>query len=259
MSDKDKIKNGGQSDEEEPFLLSMLPFAGLALLLVLALVWRYLPSNGAEPSAEPSDGGGAQAVERWERLMPRDIPLSPERDFTLGPEDAPITLVEFSDFECPYCRTAAGDVKALLERFGDEVRLVFKNLPLDTACNDEMMQQLHPFACRAAVVARCAGEQGEELFWKTHDALYRATHLSEGTLEAAAREAGADVDELRACVEAGEALEDVKADVAVAHELGVTGTPTFYLNGRRVADYRNGALEAIAEHVLEGAAGAPTP
>lgn len=239
--------------KEEPFVLTVLPFAGLALLLVLALVWRYLPDSKAEVRAEEASGG-AVAVERWERQTEKEVPVA-GRDFVLGPKDAPVTIVEFSDFECPYCRNASTDVKRVTDRFGDRVRVVFKNLPLDTTCNEAMVQQLHPSACRAAVVARCAGRQHEELFWKTHDALYRVSHLSESRLEAAAAEAGADVEELRRCVESGEALDEVKADVAEAKELRVTGTPTFFINGRQVADYRDGALEKIVEHILDGASG----
>jgi protein-disulfide isomerase len=241
--------------KEEPFLLTMLPFAGLALLLVLALFWRYFPENKPEARAEESGAAGALAVERWERQTERDVPIAEGRDFTLGPPDAPVTVVEFSDFECPYCRSATSDLKRVTDRFGDRVRVVFKNLPLDTNCNPGMVQQLHPSACRAAVVARCAGRQDEELFWKTHDALYRVSHLSESALEAAVADAGADPEKLERCVESGEALDEVKADVADAKELRVTGTPTFFINGRQVADYRDGALERIVEHILSGGSG----
>jgi protein-disulfide isomerase len=238
---------------EEPFLLSMLPFAGLVLLLVVALLWRFVPREGATTAAPPADPLQA-VVDRWEAAPIEIIETGPD-DFSLGPKDAPVTIVEFSDFECPFCRTGAQAAKDALERYPDTVRLVFKNLPLDTACNDGLTQQLHPFACRAALLARCAGAGEPALFWQAHDAFFRASALSQDVVDQIASELPLSRKELDACVASDEELSKVKADLAAARKLGVTGTPTFFLNGKRVADYRNGLLGGLVEHVLGRSSG----
>lgn len=234
-------------DREEPFLLSVLPFAGLGLLLVLALLWRFLPEGTAgaeEPISEV-------ALERWEEAAPQEVSWSPERDFVLGPADAPVTIIEFTDFECPYCRTASSSVKRVRDRFGDEVRLVFKNLPLDATCNPTMQRQLHANACRAALVARCAGLRERELFWEIHDRLFLAPRIDEDVIVRVTRELELDLGELEDCMESESTRKAIRQDIAEAQELGVTGTPTFFINGKRVHDYRDDSLERIVERALE--------
>jgi protein-disulfide isomerase len=237
---------------EEPFLLSMLPFAGLALLLLLALVWRYIPSGppAAPPATTPEDSAAA-AIANFERMPQQAIDVS-SADFSLGPAGAPVTVVEFSDFECPFCRSGAQEMRTVLAKHPEDVRLVFKNFPIDTACHDALERQLHPFACKAALLARCAGQSSPERFWQTHDALFRATELSEDVLGGIAADLSLEMGELNRCMNSPEPLQKVKDDIALARGLGVTGTPTFFVNGRRAPDYRDGALLRLVEHVLAG-------
>lgn len=237
-----------KAQEEEPFILSILPFAGLGLLLVLALVWRLLPEEKTTPA---NDVDRSQlVVDRWERASREDIEGLVGRDFTLGPDDARVTIVEYSDFECPYCKTAAADVKGVLELYGNDVRLVFKNLPLDVACNDEMRQQLHPHACEAAELARCAGAQSAELFWKAHDSLFRANGLSPAVLQAIPEEIGLSREDFERCMAANEQMDIIREDIAAAYDVGVTGTPTFFVEGRKLSDYRDGALSRVVAKAL---------
>jgi protein-disulfide isomerase len=235
---------------EEPFLLSMLPFAGLVLLLVLALVWRYIPRDAPAPPVTPSPEDPATvAVANFEQMPLQAVEVSPA-DFSLGPDDAPVTVVEFSDFECPFCRIGAQTVKEVLAKHPESVRLIFKNFPIDTACNEGLQRQLHPFACEAALLARCAGRSNEDLFWRAHDALFREERLSKDVLGRIARELSIPEDELDRCMASPETLAKVKEDIALARSLGVTGTPTFFVNGRRSPEYRGGALLRVVEHVL---------
>jgi protein-disulfide isomerase len=141
-------------------------------------------------------------------------------------------------------------VREVLAKHPEEVRLVFKNFPIDTACHDALEQQLHPFACKSALLARCAGRSNAEHFWQAHDALFRATELSEDVLERIATALSPEVGELNRCTASPEPLAKVKEDIALGRRLGVTGTPTFFVNGRRAPEYSNGALLRLVEHVL---------
>jgi protein-disulfide isomerase len=237
-----------QRAQKEPFLLTILPFAGLGLVLLAALLWRYLPARSS--TDEPSTADREKlVVERWERADEEEIPIEPT-DYTRGPDGAPVTIVEYSDFQCPFCRAGASAIRDTLERYPDEVRLVFKNFPLDTACNEEMTQQLHPLACRAALVARCAGKDDPESFWKVHEKMFEAPQLSDAFLESLPAELSLPQDDLSKCVENPATMEEIKADIAYARKIGVRSTPTLYVNGRKLSDYRDGLLTRLVEHVL---------
>ncbi len=140
-----------------------------------------------------------------------------------GPEAAPVTIVEFSDFECPFCGRAQGTLEALQAAYPEQVRLVFKHFPL----------AMHRDAPKAAEPAECAGEQGK--FWEFHDLLYtrqKALGLEEPIGYGQAL--GLDAAALRTCVESGRMAERIEADVAQGRALGVTSTPLFYVNGMKV-------------------------
>ncbi len=232
----------------------MLPFAGLGLLLLLALVWRYVPRDEAAPAppeAPSREEAAAVVVANFDQMPEREIELSPG-DFSLGPEDAAVTVVEFSDFQCPFCRAGAATVKEVLAKHPKDVRLVFKNFPIDTACHEELQQQLHPFACKAALFALCAGRENPDQFWRAHDSLFGAGELSDDVLRRIHAELSLSGAEMDHCMGSDESLRKVKQDIALARSLGVTGTPTFFVNGRRAPEYQGGALLAVVEHVLRG-------
>jgi len=138
-----------------------------------------------------------------------------------GPADAPIELVEFSDFQCPFCLRAHPTVKQVLSTYGNKVRFVYRNYPLPS----------HPNARPAAEAAQCANEQGK--FWPYHDQLFaRGGRLSDAELKTAAGEVGLDAAAFDRCVATHKYKADVDADIAAGDEAGVTGTPAFYINGR---------------------------
>lgn len=140
---------------------------------------------------------------------------------TAGPADAKVTVVEFSDFECPYCSRAATTMDALKKKFGDKVRFVYKHFPLS----------FHPNAKRAAEYAHCAQAQGK--FWQMHDGIFAAqSALSEAKFAEIAQGAGADMDKLRACLADPATGARVQADFAEGERSGVRGTPSFFVNGR---------------------------
>jgi len=172
-------------------------------------------------------------------------PVGPD-DHVLGPADAPITLVEYGDYQCPYCGQAHPILKSLQARLGDRMRLVFRNFPLT---------ELHPNALNAAEAAESVAEQaGEDAFWKMHDTIYEHQHaLDDAHLVRYATALGADGDRVSSDLESGAHSERIRADFMSGVRSGVNGTPTFFINGDRYeGDWTDVATFAAA---LESAAG----
>lgn len=163
-----------------------------------------------------------------------------------GAASAPVTIIEFGDFQCPYCKRAEASLRAVLERYPREVRIVFRNLPLT---------QIHPYAEGAAEAAICADRQGK--FWEMHDAMYADQNaLTAGALKDMAQRLGLDLDKFSACVGGRAPAASLDSDLEAAKDLGLAGTPYFFINGRPVDG--NVPLEEfqriIAEELRAGAA-----
>jgi Na+/H+ antiporter NhaA len=157
-----------------------------------------------------------------ESIVDLAIPVDPDRDHIRGPRAAPITVVEYGDFECPYCGQAEDVVRELLADFGD-VRYVWRHLPLT---------DVHPNAQLAAEASAAAAAQGK--FWEMHDLLFQHQDaLGPKYLVAYAAELGLDVDRFRADLRSHANGPRVADDVDSADLSGVSGTPTFFINGRR--------------------------
>ena len=190
------------------------------------------------------------AVLRGERTaglpMVLSEPVRPDRDHVRGPTDAPLTLVEYGDFECPFCGRATGMVHELERRFGDELRYVFRHLPLI---------DVHPHAELAALGAEAASAQGR--FWDMHDLLF--DHQDELTLEDLVGYAGdlrLDVERFVRDVETGAHAERIREDVASAEASGARGTPTFFIgDSRHVGPYDADTLARELEGARSPAAG----
>ena len=149
-----------------------------------------------------------------------DVPI--DDDPSLGPEDAEITIVEFSDYECPYCRSWHTEVYSqLLDTYGDQILFVYRDFPLES---------IHVNAKPAAEAANCAYEQGE--FWEFHDMLFSMElGLSSEAYQEYATQLGLDIDEFQECIDSGRYQEEVQSDFEFAANLGVRSTPTFFVNG----------------------------
>lgn len=180
--------------------------------------------------------------------MAAPVPFRAEVDLTGAPvrgdESAPVTIVEFSDFHCPFCRRVQPTLLSLLDRYKGKVRLVYKHLPLDG---------LHPQARRVSEASWCAGRQGK--FWQFHDAVYAdaSNDSSDATLARFATAAGLDTAAFTSCLASPEAAEAVRRDVAQGEALGLSATPGFLVNGREL----RGAMpiEAFAALIDEELAG----
>ena len=136
-----------------------------------------------------------------------------------GPANAPIQLVEFADYECPYCIKVYPELKKLEAEFGDRISFVYKDYPLP----------MHSHSQKAAEAARCARAQNK--FWEYHDRLYTTTALDIPKLKQLASDLGLDVPKFTTCLESGEQSAAVQKDAAEAQKIGLSGTPSFFLNG----------------------------
>ncbi len=210
--------------------------AALIATLVGGLVFRLSTVLGGQTDAD----------------LPRylDRLVDPETDHILGPVDAPLTLVEYGDFECPFCARATGVTKELRNRFGDRFRYVFRHLPLP---------DVHPHAELAARAAVAADAQGR--FWDMHDLLYK--HQDEMEYEDTvvyAIDLGLDMERFLKDLESDWAAERVRRDAASAEASGVQGAPTFFIGNRRhTGPYDAESLARELEQLeSEGSGATPT-
>lgn len=140
---------------------------------------------------------------------------------TFGKPDAPVTLVEFSDFQCPFCRAAAPALRQVENKFGDKVQIVYRQFPIPS---------LHPNAFKAAEASLCANEQGK--FWEMHDVMFEdQSKLAVSDLKQTARKLGMDGKKFDACLDSGRYVEQVQNDQRDGQRIGVNGTPAIFING----------------------------
>jgi protein-disulfide isomerase len=169
-------------------------------------------------------------------------PVNSKRDHCLGPDAAPVTLLEYGDYECPYCGRAYVIIKRIQDRFGDQLRFAFRNFPLT---------QVHPHAQQAAEAAEAAGAQG--MFWEMHDMLYEnQTALDEPSLREYALSLELDMDRFDMEMMTHAHAKRVREDFMSGVKSGVNGTPTFYLNGIRYDGSWEGVrLMTTVEELIE--------
>jgi len=169
-----------------------------------------------------------QFVDTLKRKTPVRILLDPPRQKVAaanaeskGPKTAPIEIVEFSDFQCPYCQRANPTLNQVLSTYGDRIHFVYRHFPLPS----------HPNARPAAEASQCAAEQGK--FWAYHDKLFaNPSKLGDSDLRQHAVDLGLDASKFNACVDSHKFRAQVDADAQAGEEAGVNGTPAFFINGR---------------------------
>ncbi len=199
------------------FFAMLLPIAFVLGLAAGYVFWGLNPSvneTGQTANSVPTAVvQGEQAVRRF------DVPE--EGNYAYGAADAPITIIEFSDYECPYCRKWHADTwKPLREQYADKIRLVYRDLPLSN---------IHPNAISAAEAANCAGEQGQ--YYPYHEKLLDGDTLGQPVYEQYAADLKLDMTQFKECVSTRKYKDEVQADLDYAVNLGVTSTPTFFING----------------------------
>lgn len=196
----------------------MLPLAFGVGLAAGYLVW------GRGPQSSPA-GTGAESVQEAAAEVPQKVtryPVPVDDDPIRGPEDAPITIIEFSDFECPYCTKWHAEVWPRIQaNYPDMVRLVYRDFPLTS---------IHSNAAPAAEAANCAGEQGA--YWDYHDKLFEGVYgLGASAYQRYASDLNLDMDAFKECLDSRRYQDEVEADFSYAANLGVQSTPTFFING----------------------------
>jgi protein-disulfide isomerase len=210
------------------FVMPLIFIVGLGLGF-LVRGWVPLPGTSQSTSgAATASSNPAAAVPQSNpdtsvetpQVVRYDIPV--DDDPILGSEDAPITIVEFSDYECPYCRQWHSEVYSqLIDTYGDQIRFVYRDFPLES---------IHANAKPAAEAANCANEQG--VFWDYHDKLFsNELGLSPEAYQGYASQLGMDEEAFQECIESDRYQQEVQSDFDFAAELGIRSTPTFFING----------------------------
>lgn len=225
--------NDNMLDSGEASLIEVNEITGLYLLKldINGLDYEsYASKDGSLffPSAidlnkAPSINQAAQADTRQPRAQqqaPSRVSTSTEGEPSIGPEDAPVTILVFSDFQCPFCARVLPAVERVLEEYKGQVRIIFKQFPLS----------FHPNAQKAAEASECAFEQGK--FWEYHDILFEnANALAPSDLKQYAKDIGLDSATFDGCLDSGKYEAEVKQDLADGKAAGVSGTPAFLING----------------------------
>jgi protein-disulfide isomerase len=175
-------------------------------------------------------------------LVPPIVDVSAEDAPVKGPANAPITIVEFSDFQCSYCKRVVNVLDQVLERYPDKVKLAFRDFPI---------ANIHPQAEKAAEAAHCAGEQGK--FWEFHDLLFeKQDAIPTMNLAEHAKTLGLDVSTFQTCLDGRKYQEKVERNYAAGVKAGVSGTPAFFINGRLLSGAQPlEAFKAVIDEELE--------
>jgi protein-disulfide isomerase len=211
---------------EETFTIKRSTFYMLLVALAFGvglLVGYAWGSNGVSPvAAQPAPQADLQAMAPTP--IPQRVDVPTEGYPSLGPANAPITIVEFSDFQCPYCRKFHMETyQALLDAYPGQIRFVYRNLPLTS---------MHPEAFPSAVASLCA--QDQEAFWPFYEKLFSSDELGRSVYLNYAVELELDTAAFETCLDSGRHDDFIQADSDYALSIGVNSTPTFFVNGAPV-------------------------
>lgn len=214
---------------------------------VAGQIRSYLQQQSQQAAYGAFLGGLKDRYEVRRYLEPIRVEVAEAGSPAVGPEDAPVKIIEFSDFQCPYCQRVAPTIDRVKQNYGDKVRIVFRQFPLP----------IHDNAQKAAEASLCAAEDGK--FWEMHDAMFADIRsLGVDQLKETAAALGLDAAAFAACLDSGKFAAQVAQDLEAGRVAGVSGTPAMFVNGRFV----NGAvpyedLAAIIDDELQrGGAGA---
>jgi protein-disulfide isomerase len=193
--------------------------------LLLGPMPYYIVASGVQPTAYPTPTPSPILSPAPAQPSPTAgiVQVSADDDPALGPQDAPVLIVEFSDFQCGYCaRFATETLNQILDTYGDQVRFVYRDFPLNS---------IHTYAQKAAEATECAFEQGK--YWEYSDLLWKNQQaLDVDSLKGYAQQSGLETGAFNECLDSGRYTSEVQNDLAQGQGYGVTRTPTFFINGR---------------------------
>lgn len=192
-----------------------------------------------KPQSDVDTAQAANGGDTAMPAMPKPIAFETRNRALRGNPTAPITLVEFSDFECPYCQRFGQSLKAALKTAPNSFNYVFKHFPLDNKCNPSIEGDFHKFSCDGAYAMICAGRDGKE--WAMHDLIFaNQRNLKADSFVKFAQELGMSLDGFNTCFKAPETRALVMQDIAEGIKAGINGTPAVYLNGMPMAPELDG-------------------
>lgn len=223
-----------------------------AVVLILFVMYQNVIRHSPDEGAGVSDGKQTPIPLNPVKV---DIPINKNKysglgeDYRKGSDEAKVTVVEFSDFECPACKGMYGPLKKIYQEYGDRILMVYKNFPLDNACNPFIGGPMHRYACAAAAMARCAGQYDK--FWQFHDiAFENQENLGVESIRAWASAIGLTQEQMDACKSDQSIVAKIKDDLQVGKNIGVNSTPSVYVNGVKYAGGGLPALRAMIEKEL---------
>ena len=226
------LPSGEESASSSPGVgIPQLAGAGVASLVI-----AFLIAKGVNPQADQKNEDVTDMVESV--LSAPVVPITLAADVPIiGDPNAPITVIKFSDYQCPACRLGANAIHPLFKRYPKEVKFAFVNFPLAVECNPDsgLKQTMHEFACEAATVAVCATEQGK--FAETYEVLFENQSIFKGGEIAklvASKVPGIDLEKLKACTILPSTMEKIKRDAQLGVQVKVQSTPTFFVNGKKI-------------------------
>lgn len=204
------------------FVITLLVAMAIVAMVVIFLGSKFAGENAANTNVSPFTSNPRALAS----LPTTTVAVATADDPSWGPATAAVTVVEFIDYQCPFCKQAFPTVRQLMTEFGDRVRFQVRDYPV---------AELHPDAVAASEAAACAWDQGADRFWAFHDRLYlNQSQLDEASLRGHAIAVGLDQTIFNRCFDSGAKRSEVEADYASGIEAGVRGTPTFFVNQRRI-------------------------
>jgi protein-disulfide isomerase len=214
--------------------------AGVVVVVLVALTAYALTSNPSGTGSLVSNRGSSATNTGSVGNIATGNPAEGEDPF-FGPADAPVTIIEYSDFQCPFCARAVPVLDQIKATYGDSVKFVFKDFPLG----------FHEFAQKAAEAGQCANDQGK--FWELHDTMFaNQGRIDVGSIKGYAANIGLNTEQFNACLDSGKYASEVQQDFNEGKVAGVSGTPTFFINGKKIVGAQPfSAFEQIIEQELE--------
>lgn len=207
-------------------------------LLTAAYSYLLPPTTIDKPDLANSKAPPTLASAKQEIPISRSPYSGLGEDYRKGPDDAKVIIVEFADFQCPACKNMDMTLTQLVQEYAGKVQVVFRNYPLDQSCNSGIRGKIHEWSCRAAIMARCAGQYGK--FWPYYQQIFdQQKDINDDNLKLWATNLGLSDDQILACLNSSDLLAKIKEDIALGDQLGVDSTPTIFINGQKLISGRS--------------------